>query len=408
MINIAILGYGTVGSGVFGVIRTNQAIVDKNAGEEIRVKYVLDLRDFPGDPVEEVLTHDYETILQDEEVKIVVEVMGGLKPAYDFVKRALQNGKSVCTSNKELVANYGPELLRTARENRVNFLFEASCGGGIPIIRPLQTSLTADRIEEISGILNGTTNYILTKMKTEGLGFEEALKSAQENGFAERDPSADIEGGDACRKIAILSSLAYGKTLDFKEIPTEGITKITHKDIELIEELGYAVKLIATCFSVEGKSQTDTEYHALVAPMLVNKEHPLYSINGVFNAVLVKGNMLGDTMYYGRGAGKYPTASAVVSDVIAAAGSLEETLPVRCTEEKLTLSDNGSLVRSFYVRAEGKFAERLSEVEKLFGKPVRTVEAGDEFCFITPPVSEKEFTEAYGKLSKAVNWIRLV
>ena len=402
MINIAILGYGTVGSGVFEVIRTNQEIIDRNAKDELRIKYVLDLRDFPGDPVEEFLTHDFETILQDAEVKIVVEVMGGLKPAYDFVKRALQNGKSVCTSNKELVAAHGPELLRIAAENRVSFLFEASCGGGIPIIRPLQTSLTADRIEEISGILNGTTNYILTKMKTEGLQFEEALKLAQENGFAERDPSADIEGGDACRKIAILSSLAFGKTLDFKDIPTEGITGITHKDIEMAEALGYAVKLIATCSEVEG------ELHAAVAPMLIKRDHPFFAVDSVFNAILVRGNMLGVTMYYGRGAGKYPTASAVVSDVIAAAGSLQETIPIRWKEEKLALSDNADWVRGYYIRAEGNVEEIVSQAKKLFGGVERTVEGEAGIGLITAPISEKDFEEAYAKLSGAVNRIRVM
>ena len=221
MVNIAVLGYGTVGSGVVEVINTNHEIINKRAGEEINIKYVLDLRDFPGDPVQQILTHDFNDILNDDEVKVVVEVMGGINPAYTFVKQCLAAGKSVATSNKELVASHGPELLAIAKENDVNFLFEASVGGGIPIIRPLNTSITADEVTEITGILNGTTNYILTKMDQEGASYDEVLKQAQELGYAERNPEADVEGGDACRKIAILTSIVYGKHLDYTKIHTE-------------------------------------------------------------------------------------------------------------------------------------------------------------------------------------------
>ena len=224
MIQIAVLGYGTVGSGVVEVLHANRKLISKRAGDEIQIKYVLDLRDFPGDPIQEKIVHDYEVILQDPEVRIVVEVMGGTEPAYTFVKKALLQGKSVCTSNKELVAEHGVELLEIAREKNINFLFEASCGGGIPIIRPLHSSLTADEIEEITGILNGTTNYILSRMDAEGSEFDAALKEAQERGYAERNPGADIEGWDACRKIAILSSIAFGHYVDYQDIPTEGIT----------------------------------------------------------------------------------------------------------------------------------------------------------------------------------------
>lgn len=237
MINIAVLGYGTVGSGVVEVINKNHASINKRAGQEVNIKYVLDLRDFPGDPVEKVLVHDYNVIVNDPEVKIIVEVMGGIKPAYDFTKQALEAGKSVCTSNKELVAAHGAELLAIAKANKVNFLFEASVGGGIPIIRPLNQSLTADEITEITGILNGTTNYILSKMTDEGKSFEEVLKRAQEKGYAERNPEADVEGYDACRKIAILTSLALGKQVDYQDIYTEGITKITKTDIEYAKAL---------------------------------------------------------------------------------------------------------------------------------------------------------------------------
>ena len=246
MINIAVLGYGTVGSGVVEVINTNHESINKRAGDEINIKYVLDLRDFPGDPVEKVLVHDYEVIVNDPEVDIVVEVMGGIEPAYTFVKRALLAGKSVSTSNKALVAKHGSELMEIAQEKNINFLFEASCGGGIPIIRALNSSLTADEIDEITGILNGTTNYMLYKMSTENCDFDTVLKEAQAKGYAEADPTADVEGADACRKIAILSSLAYGKFLNYEDIYTEGITKITPADMEYAKELGMTIKLLAT------------------------------------------------------------------------------------------------------------------------------------------------------------------
>ncbi len=401
MVNIAVLGYGTVGSGVAEVIRENRDIVNKNAGDDINVKYVLDLREFPGDPVEKVLTHDFEDIINDPEVKIVVEVMGGLKPAYDFVKRSLLAGKSVCSSNKELVARHGPELLEIARENKANFLFEASCGGGIPLIRPLCSCLTADRIEEISGILNGTTNYILYLMETEGRSFEEALKSAQDNGFAEKNPEADIEGFDASRKLAILSSIAFGKTIDFNDIYTEGISRITEEDIDNAAGLGYAVKLIASCAFREER------HYAFVAPMLIERGNPLSCVNGVLNAVLVKGNMLGPIMLYGSGAGKLPTASAVVSDIIDEAKNLGAYISPSLGEEKLTPSEISEMERSFYVRLSGSFEERKSEIEGLFGnvRAYRTTEK--EACFITKEMKEKAFFEAYGKLEGALGRIRV-
>lgn len=285
MVQIAVLGYGTVGSGVVEVLNTNQESINKKAGEEINIKYVLDLRDFPGDPIQEKIVHDADVILNDKEIRVVVEVMGGVEPAYTFVKRALLAGKSVCTSNKELVAKHGPELLEIAREKNINFLFEASCGGGIPIIRPLNSSLTADEIDEITGILNGTTNYILTKMSKEGLEFDDVLKDAQEKGYAERNPEADVEGYDACRKIAILSSLAFGNNVDFEEIYTEGITRITAQDILYANEMHMAVKLLASSRKV------NDQFYAMVAPFLMDDSHPLYSVNGVFNAIFVHGNV---------------------------------------------------------------------------------------------------------------------
>ncbi len=297
MVNIAVLGYGTVGSGVVEVIQTNQEIVNKRAGQEVNIKYVLDLREFEGDPIQKILVHDYDTILNDKDVKVVVEVMGGVEPAHTFVKQALENGKSVCTSNKEMVAKYGAELIQIAEDNNVNFLYEASVGGGIPIIRPLTSSLTCDDITEVSGILNGTTNYILTKMRDEGAAFADVLREAQEKGYAERNPEADIEGYDACRKIAILTSLVCGQQVDYEDVHTEGITKITEKDFLYAKALKGSIKLLGTYQRMDGKA------YVMVAPMIVSEKHPLYHVDGVFNAIFVHGNMLDDAMFYGRGAG---------------------------------------------------------------------------------------------------------
>ena len=403
MVNIAVLGYGTVGSGVVEVIRTNPDSINKKAGNEINIKYVLDLREFPGDPVEKILVHDFDTILNDPEVQIVVEVMGGVEPAYTFVKKCLMAGKSVCTSNKELVAKHGPELLQIARDKNINFLFEASVGGGIPIIRPLNSSLTADEILEITGILNGTTNYILSKMADEGWEFDEALKKAQELGYAERNPEADVEGYDACRKIAILSSLAFGNNVDFEEIYTEGITKITAKDIAYAKKLDRAIKLLASSKRDEGN------FYAMVAPFLVPKSHPLYSVNGVFNAIFVNGNVLGDVMFYGSGAGKLPTASAVVSDVVDATKHLSRNIMSFWSSKKLTLTSVENAERSFFVRVSGTVAERLSEVEALFGKTEAVVLDGEtaEFGFVTEKLSEKDFEEKIAKLNGVLGRIRL-
>ena len=367
MINIAVLGYGTVGSGVVEVIRTNHELINKRAGEEIKIKYVLDLREFPGDPVEEILVHDFEQIVNDPEVKIVVEVMGGTGAAYTFTKRALEAGKSVCTSNKALVAKYGPELMEIAKEKKINFLFEASCGGGIPIIRAINGSLTADEIDEVSGILNGTTNYMLDKMITEGADFNTVLKEAQEKGYAEADPTADVEGQDACRKIAILSSLAYGKFLNFENVYTEGITKITPEDMEYAREMGRSIKLLGT-----SKKLGDDSFYALVAPFLVGQDNPLYGVKGVFNSIFVHGNMLGDAMFYGSGAGKLPTASAVAADVVEAAKHLHDTIPNNWSNEEMT----------------------LMEPDKAFGKVEAVIEPDslpEEFGFITRLMTQGEY-----------------
>ena len=377
MINIAVLGYGTVGSGVVDVINTNQDSINRRAGDEIRIKYVLDLRDFPGDPVQEVLVHDYETIVNDPEVDIVVEVMGGLEPAHTFVKRALEAGKSVATSNKALVAKFGPELMDIARNKNINFLFEASCGGGIPIIRALNQSLTADQIDEVTGILNGTTNYMLTKMDREGSRFESVLKKAQEKGYAEADPTADVEGYDACRKIAILSSLAYGKFLNYEKIHTEGITRITPEDMEYARVMGMSIKLLAT-----SRKLSEDSYYAVVAPFLVGKNNPLYSVNDVYNGIFVHGNVLGDAMFYGSGAGKLPTASAVVADVVDEAKHLHENMPNEWNDQPLPLADPDQVSGRFFVRVQ---TTDLSLIRSVFGtiEQIQVPKAEGETGFVT-------------------------
>ncbi len=403
MINVAVLGYGTVGSGVVEVLNTNKESIAKRAGDEINIKYVLDLRDFPGDPVEKVLVHDFDTIINDDEVDIVVEAMGGTNPAYKFAKASLERGKSYCTSNKELVAKYGPELLELAKSKGKNFLFEASVGGGIPIIRPLNQSLTADEIMEITGILNGTTNYILTKMSKEGLDFDTVLKEAQDLGYAEKNPEADVEGYDACRKIAILSSLAYGEHVDYEDIYTEGITKITDADFKYAMKLGYTIKLF-------GKSKrVDDKFYAMVAPFMINSDNPLYSVNGVLNGILVKGNVIGDVMFYGAGAGKLPTASAVVADVVDAAKHIKTNIMTIWSSKKLVLDDIKNSRKQFFVRVEGDKAARLEEIKNVFGDVtvISLEELKDEFGFITPVMSEAEYEAASLEVSGIKTRIRI-
>lgn len=402
MVNIAVLGYGTVGSGVVEVLRTNEDSINNKAGKKINLKYVLDLRDFPGDPVEKVLVHDYDTILNDEDVQVVVEVMGGVNPAYTFVKSALLAGKSVCTSNKELVAKHGAELIAIAKEKNINFFFEASVGGGIPIIRPLNNSLTADEILEISGILNGTTNFILTKMDKEGSSFDAVLKEAQDLGYAERNPAADVEGFDACRKIAILSSLAIESQVDFEDIYTEGITKITDIDFKYAKKLGVSIKLIGSSKKVEGG------FTAMVAPKMLSNDHPLAGVNGVMNAIFVKGNVLGDVMFYGAGAGKLPTASAVVSDVVEAVRNLNTNVETKWASEKVALVKKEEVVSKYFVRVNGEVTDKLSIIEAAFGK-VETVTADGvtgEFAFVTDSMSEKAYETAAAKVDGIITMIR--
>lgn len=397
---IAVLGYGTVGSGVVEVLETNQNSIAKKAGENIHVKYVLDLRDFFGQPIQERIVHDYKTILDDPEVKIVVEVLGGVEPAYTYVRQALEAGKSVATSNKELVAKHGAALLALAKENNANFMFEASVGGGIPIIRPLISSLTADEITEITGILNGTTNYMLTKMDEEGADYDAVLKDAQEKGYAERHPEADVEGYDACRKIAILTSLVCGRQVDFEDIYTEGITKITDTDFKYARALGTSIKLLATSKNIDGT------IYAMVSPVMIGKKHPLYSVRDVFNAVFVNGNMLGDAMFYGKGAGKLPTASAVVADVVEETKHAGEHIDVEWQPQKQTIADYKELPHRFFVRVSDNVSK--ARIKDVFGdvdfEMLENVPG--EYAFVTETMTEKAFDEKLQNITDVLTVIR--
>ena len=400
MAKVAIMGYGTVGSGVYDIIKTNSDKLSRSAnGESVDIKYILDIRDFDDHPEKELFTKEFNDILNDDEVSVVAEVMGGLHPAYEFTKSLLEAGKSVVTSNKELVATYGTELLEIARGKNVNYFFEASVGGGIPIIRPMHQCLTANNILKIAGILNGTTNYILSKMQAENADFEEVLKEAQEKGYAERNPEADVEGYDACRKIAILTSLVCGQQVDFQDIHTEGITKITATDIKYAKALGRSIKLLASSY------KTGDSYCALVAPFMLAPEHPLYNVNDVFNAVFVHGNVLGDAMFYGSGAGKLPTASAVVGDIVEIARHLDENIPVEWREEKLELADYKQLKNRYFVRTT---AEKAA-IEQAFGavEYVQAEGVTGECAFITAEMDGAAYDKAEGQIGAVLQSIRV-
>ncbi len=397
MAKIAVLGHGVVGSGTVEVLNKSKQSLEKKAGQELEVKYILDLRDFPDSPYKEKFVKDFDIILNDSEIKIVVEVIGGLHPAYDYVKAALLAGKSVVTSNKELVAAKGAELLKTAREKNVNFFFEASVGGGIPIIRPLYQCLSADKIMGIAGILNGTTNYILTKMIRDGMPFDEALSTAQKLGYAERDPSADIEGTDACRKICILASLAFGDHVYPDSVHTEGITSVTPEDVEYCENFGGSIKLIGWAQRLD-----NGKVAIMVCPAFISEESQLAGVNDVFNAILVRGDTTGDVVFYGKGAGKLPTASAVVADVVIAAklDSFSNTLYWEDSGDQEFIEKYDNIVCAHYIRVSG--VDR-AQVEKVFGKVRYLARANapeDERAFITPPVSEKECAEKTAQLSE--------
>ena len=403
MVKVAIMGYGTIGSGVYEVLTGNRDKIAANVGQEVQVKYILDLRDFPGSPVEDKIVHDFQVIADDPEVQIVVETMGGLNPAYPFVKTCLEVGKNVVTSNKALVAAHGTELLAIAREKKVNFQFEASVGGGIPIIRPLYECLMGEQIQEITGILNGTTNFILTKMDKEGASFDAVLKEAQELGYAERNPEADVEGYDACRKIAILSSLISGQQVDFEDIYTEGITQITKEDMMYAKAMGMTIKLLAC-------SRRDEDHiHAIVAPYLLSSSHPLYSVNDVFNAIFVHGNVLGDAMFYGSGAGKLPTASAVVSDIVDEVKHLNRNIMTMWDQDKVELLPISDTSKRFFVRIKGEPQAMKAHLESKFG-PIEIVQVEPlegEFGFLTEIMTEGHFEQCQKEFPSILHRIRV-
>ena len=397
MIKVAVLGFGTVGSGVVDVIYDNAEIIEKNAGSRIEVSYILDIRDYPDSPYANKVVHDFAVIENDPEIRVVVETIGGLKPAFDFTKRALCAGKSVVTSNKELVATHGAELLALAKEHNVNYLFEASVGGGIPIIRPMSQCLAANKINEVCGILNGTTNYILNRMITAGLSFEKALHEAQEKGYAERNPEADVEGHDACRKICILAALAFGRHVYPQYVKTEGISGITLEDVAYAESDDCVIKLLGRAKRVD-----DVSAYVFVGPHLVSKESPLACVNGVFNSIMVSGNEIGDVMFYGRGAGKYPTASAVVADVIDAVKHIHARKFLSWDDAGAeVVSDISSFVPRSYIRVSGESVR--SAVCDAFGE-VRFLERSDapssECAFITPELSQSELSKKLEKLGE--------
>ncbi len=399
---IAVMGFGVVGSGTVELLDKNKDVIKNRCGQEIEVKYILDLRDFPDSPYKDKLTKSFEDILNDPEITVVAELMGGKTFAYDYTKRLLQKGVSVVTSNKELVATYGAELLKIAKENGCNYLFEASVGGGIPIIRPLHQCLAANRFSKIAGILNGTTNYILTKMIYDQKSFDEALAQAQSLGYAEKDPSADVDGHDATRKLCILGSLAFGKHIYPEYVHCSGIREITLDDVEYAENAGYAIKLIGLI------ENTESGIVATVCPRLVSINNPLSGVNDVFNAIMVTGDAVGEVLFYGRGAGKFPTASAVVGDIIDAVKHKgKEIISLNWSD-----SDSREFIRRYktapvrvYARIRAVNADRLKElITGLFGYVdfiPRKHRSENELAFITPMMIESEIDERLAEISKS-------
>ena len=400
MISVAVMGYGTVGSGVVEIIDKNKKEINEKAGDEVSVKYILDLRDFPGDPHQDLFIKDYKILVDDPEVDIVVEAMGGIEVAYKFTKEALLNGKSVCTSNKAVVAEHGPELLKIAKEHNCTYIFEASVGGGIPIIRPLHTSFTAEKIESITGILNGTTNYMLTKMDEENCDYDEVLKEAQAKGYAEQNPEADVCGYDACRKIAILTSLSCGKTVHYQDIRTEGITNIDKADFEYAKKLNSSIKLLGLSRMENDKCM------CIVAPFMVNDKHPLSMVRGVFNAIMVKGNMVGDTLFYGQGAGKLATASAIVADIVDCAVNKGKTIECLWKDEDALLAKDSEKYFSYFVRVKKDSFEEISA--RLPAEKVLDSET-DEIGFVSKKISEEEFFKIKDNYEASIiNYIRIL
>ncbi len=403
MVDVAIMGHGVVGSGVAEVLLKNAELIGKRAKTPINIKHILDLRDFPGLSYSDKFTKDFNVILNDPNVKVVAEVMGGLHPAYEFTKSCLEAGKSVVSSNKELVAEKGDELLRIAEEHNVNYLFEASVGGGIPVLRPIAQCLAANDLFEVQGILNGTTNYIMTQMVTKGVTFEEALAEAQRLGYAEKDPTADIEGHDACRKICILAALAFGKHVYPKDVHTEGITHITSADTAYADFAGCVIKLIG-----RARRTDDGKCSVTVYPAMVSRRNQLAHVEDVFNAVLVRGDAIGDVMFYGRGAGKLPTASAVVADIIDSVKHLNARKYLSwATAEDGYIADHTEDTVKLYIRvkANGDRDGVKRKAEELFGEILllgRNGEPQDEIAFITPYASEKTLTAKSGELDGTV------
>lgn len=391
MMNIAVLGYGTVGSGVVEIVNTKHAYIQGRSSEaDLNVKYILDLRDFPGDPNEDKVTHDFNDILNDNSVRIVAEAMGGTKPAFEFTAKLLEAGKHVVTSNKELVATHGLELLKIAKEHNVNYMFEASVGGGIPLLRPLSYCLAANEIQAINGILNGTTNFILSKMINENLTFEEALEIAQANGYAEADPTADVEGIDACRKICILADLAFGANVDPAKVHAEGITKITLEDVAYANNCGSVIKLVGTA-----KRLPDGKAYITVSPAIVRSGSQLAAVSDVFNGVLINGDNVGDVFFYGPGAGKLPTASAVVADIIDCANHDEKRKMLGWGPEiDGMVADYREVPNEYYIRLKVENpAEAQQEIRDAFGKIYLLARSGaynTELAFITAPFTENE------------------
>ncbi|MDO5014570.1 MAG: homoserine dehydrogenase [Clostridia bacterium] len=398
--NIAVLGHGTVGSGVVETIESkNKKLSDKTPDNSIDIKYILDLNDFPELSYCDKFTKDFQVILNDESVKVVVETIGGINPAFEYTMQAIQKGKSVVSSNKELVATKGFEILKAAEENNVNYFFEASVGGGIPIIRPISNCLAANKIDRVTGILNGTTNFIFSKMIDDKMSFEEALKLAQDNGYAEKDPTDDIEGFDAMRKICILSSLCYGHHIYPKEVYSEGISKIKNEDIYFANDLGFVIKLIADSQKIE-----DDKIQVITAPMLVDKHNQLANVNGVFNAVLVNGDATGEVLFYGKGAGKMPTASAVVADVLDCANHLKKRKNFGWGEHiDNFVADYLDRKSAFYLRAETEnYQKSVEEIQQIFeGKCTISEEKNGQFAFITPIDTERNIENLKSKIKKS-------
>lgn len=401
MVEIAVLGHGVVGSGVLEVLTNHSESIARRAKEDINVKYILVRHDYPDSPYKSCFTTDFNTIIDDPDIKIVVEAMGGLHPAFEYVKTALENGKSVVTANKELVAAKGAELLSIAQKNNLNFLFEASVGGGIPIIRPISQCLAANEVSEIAGILNGTTNFILTKMIRDRMGFEEALAIAQQLGYAERDPSADVEGADACRKICILASLTFGTHVYPESVHTEGITKITLSDVAYAKAWGGVIKLIG-----EVKMLDNGQVFIMVAPMFVSDESQLANVDDVFNGILVRGDATGDVVFYGKGAGKLPTASAVVADVIDCVKHFKARKYLFWDDAKPDyVAPFDEAEQDFFVRARfGDDSDKAFHmVETVFASPTRLIskeEAAGEFGFTVTNITERSLKQQLERLEE--------